>query len=87
MTYADLKCFRLKTDSMTVATAWHSVSRVRSTTYRHNQLTEYVYQLGTCAMKQRDQGGVVDASLNVYGISNLKVAGTLLLALSYSARQ
>ena len=26
-------------------------------------------------MKPRDQGGVVDAHLNVYGVSRLKVAG------------
>lgn len=27
-------------------------------------------------MKPRDQGGVVDARLNVYGVEGLKVAGT-----------
>ncbi|KAJ7129070.1 hypothetical protein C8R46DRAFT_1202481 [Mycena filopes] len=32
------------------------------------------HSLGTCAMKPRDQNGVVDSSLNVYGIRNLKVA-------------
>jgi alcohol oxidase len=32
-------------------------------------------QLGTCAMKPREEGGVVDARLNVYGTQNLKVAG------------
>ena len=26
-------------------------------------------------MKPREQGGVVDAKLNVYGVENLKVAG------------
>jgi hypothetical protein len=26
-------------------------------------------------MKPREQGGVVDARLNVYGVQNLKVAG------------
>jgi hypothetical protein len=26
-------------------------------------------------MKPRDQGGVVDSRLNVYGVQNLKVAG------------
>ncbi|KAI9447379.1 alcohol oxidase-like protein [Lactarius indigo] len=30
--------------------------------------------LGTCAMKPREQGGVVDARLNVYGVRGLKVA-------------
>ncbi|KAF7331512.1 GMC oxidoreductase [Mycena kentingensis (nom. inval.)] len=32
------------------------------------------HSLGTCAMKPREQNGVVDGSLNVYGIQNLKVA-------------
>ncbi|KAJ7158530.1 GMC oxidoreductase-domain-containing protein [Mycena filopes] len=31
------------------------------------------HSLGTCAMKPRNQGGVVDARLNVYGVRNLKV--------------
>ena len=31
---------------------------------------------GTCAMMERDQGGVVDKDLNVYGTKNLKVAGS-----------
>jgi alcohol oxidase len=30
-------------------------------------------KLGTCPMKPREQGGVVDSSLNVYGTQNLKV--------------
>lgn len=32
------------------------------------------HSLGTCAMRPKDQGGVVDGSLNVYGTSGLKVA-------------
>ncbi|KAJ7731929.1 hypothetical protein DFH07DRAFT_991055 [Mycena maculata] len=32
------------------------------------------HSLGTCPMKPRDQGGVVDSRLNVYGVKNLKVA-------------
>jgi len=32
------------------------------------------HSVGTCAMKPRDQGGVVDAHLNVYGVQGLKVA-------------
>ncbi|KAJ7019851.1 GMC oxidoreductase-domain-containing protein [Mycena alexandri] len=32
------------------------------------------HSLGTCAMKPRSQGGVVDPRLNVYGVKNLKVA-------------
>jgi alcohol oxidase len=32
------------------------------------------HSLGTCAMKPRSEGGVVDADLNVYGTAGLKVA-------------
>ncbi|KAJ8701473.1 hypothetical protein PTI98_000245 [Pleurotus ostreatus] len=32
------------------------------------------HSLGTCAMKPRQDGGVVDSRLNVYGVKNLKVA-------------
>ncbi|KAJ7928797.1 GMC oxidoreductase-domain-containing protein [Mycena leptocephala] len=32
------------------------------------------HSLGTCAMKPRNQGGVVDSRLNVHGVTNLKVA-------------
>ncbi|KAG6919177.1 hypothetical protein DXG01_008475 [Tephrocybe rancida] len=32
------------------------------------------HSIGTCAMKQRREGGVVDSKLNVYGVQNLKVA-------------
>ncbi|KIK56895.1 hypothetical protein GYMLUDRAFT_173601 [Collybiopsis luxurians FD-317 M1] len=32
------------------------------------------HSLGTCAMKPRTEGGVVDSRLNVYGVHNLKVA-------------
>ncbi|KAJ7130938.1 GMC oxidoreductase-domain-containing protein [Mycena filopes] len=32
------------------------------------------HSLGTCAMKPRSQGGVVDHRLNVYGVKSLKVA-------------
>jgi len=37
---------------------------------------------GTCAMKPREKGGVVDPRLNVYGVKGLKVAGTLELSSS-----
>jgi len=32
------------------------------------------HSMGTCAMKPREKGGVVDSSLNVYGVEGLKVA-------------
>ena len=31
--------------------------------------------MGTCAMKRREDRGVVDSRLNVYGTRNLKIAG------------
>lgn len=31
------------------------------------------HSLGTCAMKPREEGGVLDKRLNVYGTTNLKV--------------
>lgn len=30
--------------------------------------------MGTCSMKPRKEGGVVDSKLNVYGVKGLKVA-------------
>ena len=43
-------------------------------------------QLGTCAMKPRDAGGVVDSRLNVYGVDGLKVAGKLIYSPAYSCK-
>ncbi|KAK1222865.1 hypothetical protein PQX77_014287 [Marasmius sp. AFHP31] len=41
----------------------------------HRQAVETTWHsLGTCAMKPREKGGVVDSKLNVYGVQNLKVA-------------
>ncbi|TFK69859.1 alcohol oxidase [Pluteus cervinus] len=41
----------------------------------HRQTIETTWHsMGTCAMKPREQGGVVDSRLNVYGIQGLKVA-------------
>ncbi|CCM05912.1 uncharacterized protein FIBRA_08150 [Fibroporia radiculosa] len=36
--------------------------------------TNIWHSMGTCAMKPRGDGGVVDSSLNVYGVEGLKVA-------------
>lgn len=67
-----------------VATAWHNVRpcllRVGSRNVvliagNSYYILTTVLQLGTCAMKPRDKGGVVDSALNVYGVSGLKVAG------------
>lgn len=35
------------------------------------------HSIGTLAMKPREQGGVVDKNLSVYGVKNLKVVGML----------
>ncbi|KAG1903383.1 GMC oxidoreductase-domain-containing protein [Suillus fuscotomentosus] len=41
----------------------------------HRDIVQTTYHsLGTCAMKSEADQGVVDARLNVYGVSNLKVA-------------
>jgi hypothetical protein len=58
---------------LSVGPAYHCVRRTRS--LRLSYLLYYNLQLGTCAMKPREQGGVVDHRLNVYGTQNLKVAG------------
>ena len=39
---------------------------VRDTTWGH-------HACGTCAMKPRDQGGVVDSRFRVYGVANLRI--------------
>lgn len=55
-----------------VQTSWHSVCSMLFA----STITDLIAtQLGTCAMKPREQGGVVDAQLNVYGVTGLKVAG------------
>lgn len=36
------------------------------------------HSIGTCAMKEQDEGGVVDDRLNVYGVQGLKIVGTFL---------
>ncbi|KAF9067454.1 GMC oxidoreductase-domain-containing protein [Rhodocollybia butyracea] len=40
------------------------------------------HSLGTCAMKARKDGGVVDPRLNVYGVENLKVADLSIVPLN-----
>ncbi|KAJ7493700.1 GMC oxidoreductase-domain-containing protein [Mycena latifolia] len=43
------------------------------------------HPLGTCAMKPLEQSGVVDPQLNVYGVSNLKVADLSIAPLNVGA--
>ncbi|KDQ24410.1 hypothetical protein PLEOSDRAFT_1067243 [Pleurotus ostreatus PC15] len=42
--------------------------------FLRNTVSTTWHSMGTCAMKPRDRGGVVDSRLNVYGMTNLKVA-------------
>ncbi|OSX62585.1 hypothetical protein POSPLADRAFT_1169270 [Postia placenta MAD-698-R-SB12] len=42
--------------------------------FNRQQVGTMWHSLGTCAMKPRAQGGVVDSKLNVYGVTGLKVA-------------
>jgi choline dehydrogenase len=46
--------------------------------------TEF-HPCGTAAMLPRDSGGVVDANLNVYGVSNLRVVNSAIIPLIPSA--
>lgn len=50
----------------TMGTTWHSM--LAASLYRADFR-------GTCAMKPRGDGGVVDKHLNVYGTQRLKIAG------------
>jgi len=43
------------------------------------------HSLGTCAMKPRASGGVVDSRLNVYGVENLKVTDLSIVPSNVSA--
>ncbi|KAF9219456.1 alcohol oxidase [Gyrodon lividus] len=42
--------------------------------FHRNSVQSTWHSLGTCAMKPRENGGVVDSSLNVYGVTGLKIA-------------
>lgn len=56
-----------------LSTSWHSVRLQLIVSIRG--LISVSLQMGTCAMKLRETGGVVDSRLNVYGTRSLKVAG------------
>lgn len=50
---------------------------------RDNASTEF-HPSSTCAMLPRDQGGVVDAELRVYGLANVRVADASVPPISFS---
>lgn len=52
--------------------------------YTYNGKTEY-HPLGTCSMLPEDEGGVVDTSLRVYGISNVRVIDASIMPIQVSA--
>jgi len=51
---------------------------------RSNTFTEF-HPSSTCAMLPLEQGGVVDANLRVYGLSNVRVADASVPPISFSA--
>ncbi|KAF8262158.1 alcohol oxidase-like protein [Lactarius quietus] len=53
--------------------------------FARSQVSTCWHSLGTCAMKPRKQGGVVDAKLNVYGVRRLKVADLSIVPSNVSA--
>lgn len=54
-----------------VETTWHSLGK-RVTAGNVGDVGLLMRQPGTCAMKPREEGGVVDERLNVFGTENLK---------------
>ncbi|OCH90857.1 alcohol oxidase [Obba rivulosa] len=53
--------------------------------YTRKQVGTTWHSLGTCAMKPREQNGVVDSKLNVYGVEGLKVADMSIAPANVSA--
>ncbi|CCM05913.1 uncharacterized protein FIBRA_08151 [Fibroporia radiculosa] len=53
--------------------------------YTRSGVTTIWHSMGTCAMKAREMGGVVDSQLNVYGVERLKVADMSIAPANVSA--
>ncbi|ESK91954.1 alcohol oxidase-like protein [Moniliophthora roreri MCA 2997] len=53
--------------------------------YSRANLSTTWHALGTCAMKPREKGGVVDPRLNVYGVEGLKIADLSIAPLNVAA--
>jgi alcohol oxidase len=47
-------------------------------TYQRQFVSTAWHSLGTCSMKPRGAGGVVDSKLSVYGLENVKICGAFL---------
>ena len=47
--------------------------------YIHQPVRTTWHSISTCSMKKRENGGVVDERLNVYGVKGLKVVSTFTL--------
>ncbi|KAL4253793.1 GMC oxidoreductase family protein [Abortiporus biennis] len=54
-------------------------------TWIRSSVTTMSHSLGTCSMKPREDGGVVDRHLNVYGVLGLKVADVSIAPSNVSA--
>ncbi|KDR69700.1 hypothetical protein GALMADRAFT_282594 [Galerina marginata CBS 339.88] len=53
--------------------------------YHRNTVETTWHSAGTCSMKARENGGVIDSKLNVFGTSNLKVADCSIIPANVSA--
>lgn len=53
--------------------------------YVKNNTQPFYHPVGTCAMLPREEGGVVDAELRVYGTSNLRVVDASVIPILVSA--
>jgi choline dehydrogenase-like flavoprotein len=54
--------------------------------YVRDIVSMFYHPLGTCAMLPQEEGGVVDASLRVYGVKRLKVVDASIIPMIVSAR-
>lgn len=54
-------------------------------TYVLNNTQPFYHPVGTCAMLPKDQGGVVDPSLTVYGTQNLRMVDASIIPVLVSA--
>jgi choline dehydrogenase-like flavoprotein len=53
--------------------------------YVRDNVSTFYHPLGTCAMLPKDQGGVVDAKLRIYGVKGLRVVDASVIPMIVSA--